>query len=382
MRPPRPRSLRRTSSALFDQLDPVAVRVAHEAEPRAAVADRVGRPLGLDADARQALERRVQVVDRERDVPVAGPDVVGLVLVPVPGELEPRPVAGQAHEDVDRLVADRNPPHLLESELLVEAHRPVDLDDPVARVDQLGHARGTLPAATIGPRGEVAQLVEHTTENRGVAGSIPALAISRLRSIAWLLATRHPSLSAPRTPGCRRQVAPVVGTPGTLPDRDSPGSTNASAKRGGRMYLTDAGEQLVDHPLYTELSSAERAKVLMKHHVFAVWDFFSLLKRLQREVSCVEVPWMPRGKADHARFITEIVLGEECDENVGGGYVSHFELYLAAMDEMGADRGPIDGFVERVVHGEDALAALDDDTIPPTVREFVTHTLTVAREGG
>ena len=26
-------------------------------------------------------------------------------------------------------------------------------------------------------RGEVAQLVEHTTENRGVAGSIPALAI-------------------------------------------------------------------------------------------------------------------------------------------------------------------------------------------------------------
>jgi hypothetical protein len=32
-------------------------------------------------------------------------------------------------------------------------------------------------AATITARGEVAQLVEHTTENRGVAGSIPALAI-------------------------------------------------------------------------------------------------------------------------------------------------------------------------------------------------------------
>src|SRR3954447_21592185 len=33
-----------------------------------------------------------------------------------------------------------------------------------------------LSAATIRARGEVAQLVEHTTENRGVAGSIPALA--------------------------------------------------------------------------------------------------------------------------------------------------------------------------------------------------------------
>src|SRR4051812_26253055 len=147
------------------------------------------------------------------------------------------------------------------------------------------------------------------------------------------------------------------------------------------MYLTDAREQLVDHPLYTELSSIKRARVLMSHHVFAVWDFFSLLKRLQREVSCIDVPWMPRGKADHARFITEIVLGEECDENVGGGYVSHFELYLAAMDEMGADRGPVDGFVERVAQGQDALDALDDDEIPPSVREFVTHTLTVARDG-
>jgi hypothetical protein len=32
------------------------------------------------------------------------------------------------------------------------------------------------------PWGEVAQLVEHTAENRGVAGSIPALAIARSKS--------------------------------------------------------------------------------------------------------------------------------------------------------------------------------------------------------
>jgi hypothetical protein len=137
----------------------------------------------------------------------------------------------------------------------------------------------------------------------------------------------------------------------------------------------------VNHPLYGELSSPERAKLLMKHHVFAVWDFFSLLKRLQREVSCLEVPWTPRGKSEHARFITEIVLAEECDEDVDGGYISHFELYLRAMDELGADRGPIDGFLGRLAEGQDALDALDADDIPPTVREFVTHTLSVARGG-
>jgi Protein of unknown function (DUF3050) len=147
------------------------------------------------------------------------------------------------------------------------------------------------------------------------------------------------------------------------------------------VSLTEARERLVQHPLYSELNSPERAQIFMKHHVFAVWDFFSLLKRLQREVSCLDVPWSPRGKSDHARFITEIVLAEECDENIGGGNISHFELYLAAMDEVGADRGPINGFLERLAAGEDAIDALESDDIPPSVRAFVTHTLRVALDG-
>jgi hypothetical protein len=147
------------------------------------------------------------------------------------------------------------------------------------------------------------------------------------------------------------------------------------------MSLTAARERLVQHPLYDELSTPERAKVFMKHHVFAVWDFFSLLKRLQREVSCLDVPWTPRGRSDHARFITEIVLAEECDEALGGGHTSHFELYLAAMEEVGADRAPIDAFVAALDAGQDPLEALRSEEIPPSVREFVTHTLGVAREG-
>jgi hypothetical protein len=42
--------------------------------------------------------------------------------------------------------------------------------------------------------GEVAQLVEHTTENRGVAGSIPALATPECRMAAGFAAIR-PELS-------------------------------------------------------------------------------------------------------------------------------------------------------------------------------------------
>jgi len=147
------------------------------------------------------------------------------------------------------------------------------------------------------------------------------------------------------------------------------------------VSFTAARERLVQHPLYDALSTPERARVFMKHHVFAVWDFFSLLKRLQREVSCLDVPWRPRGRSEHARFITEIVLAEECDEGLVGGYTSHFELYLAAMDEVGADRAPIDEFLARMHDGEDPMEALQSDEIPASVRRFVSHTLSVARDG-
>src|SRR4051812_29499147 len=123
----------------LDYLDSIPVRVADEADAGAALADGVGRPLRLDPLLRERAESAVEVVDRDRDVAVAGADLIGAVLVLVPGQLEPRAVARESHEDVDRLVADREPGELLEAELLVEADRAIDVRDAVAGVDQLAH---------------------------------------------------------------------------------------------------------------------------------------------------------------------------------------------------------------------------------------------------
>src|SRR5207237_1821993 len=105
----------------------------------------IRRLLGLDALRAESLERRVEIVDRDRDVTVAGPELVrgdGEVV----GQLEPVAVPGETHEDVDRLVPNRKPPALLEPERLVERHRPVDVGDAVAGVDQLHRSRRTYSA--------------------------------------------------------------------------------------------------------------------------------------------------------------------------------------------------------------------------------------------
>jgi hypothetical protein len=140
-------------------------------------------------------------------------------------------------------------------------------------------------------------------------------------------------------------------------------------------------KRLIEHPLYAELTTTERVRVFMKYHAFAVWDFFSLLKRLQAEVTCVTVPWHPRGLGDHARFITEIVIQEECDEGPDGAHLSHFELYLQAMDEFEADTGPIKTFCELIGDGAPVEAAVAAPGIPDAASDFVSHTLRIALNG-
>ena len=70
----------------------------------------------------------------------------------------------------------------------------------------------------------------------------------------------------------------------------------------------------------------------MSRHCWAVWDFFLLIKDLQRDLTNTKRFWTPCRNVNAARFINEIVIGEETDEsNVEGVHLSHFQLYLKAM---------------------------------------------------
>jgi hypothetical protein len=101
-------------------------------------------------------------------------------------------------------------------------------------------------------------------------------------------------------------------------------------------------QAVLRHPMYHSLRDRQALHLFMEHHVWAVWDFMSLLTRLQRDLTCVGLPWVPRPvDAAVQRFVNEIKLGEESDAHPDGGWTSHFALYLAAMDEVGADTEPV-----------------------------------------
>ena len=141
---------------------------------------------------------------------------------------------------------------------------------------------------------------------------------------------------------------------------------------------------LGQHPVYNMVEEPEALRRFMTSHAFAVWDFMTLLKRLQRDLTCVEVPWLPVADAESARFINEIVLAEETDEIYPGTYISHFELYVAAMDQVGADAGPIRAFVDAIGAGtppEQALEAATSAGLPRETADFVTTTLAASRLG-
>ncbi|PWS27187.1 heme oxygenase [Pedobacter yonginense] len=140
-------------------------------------------------------------------------------------------------------------------------------------------------------------------------------------------------------------------------------------------------QQIINHKVYSAISDLEDLQIFMEHHIFAVWDFMSLLKALQINLTCTTLPWFPVGDAVTRQLINEIVAGEESDVDADGNIKSHFELYIDAMRQCGANVEPISNFLLSLQKGRDFEMAFELAQVPDEAKAFVNATFETINSG-
>ncbi len=136
-------------------------------------------------------------------------------------------------------------------------------------------------------------------------------------------------------------------------------------------------QEIIHHKVYRYIKSIEELRIFMQYHVYAVWDFMCLLKSLQNNLTCTTVPWFPVDVADTRFLINEIVVGEESDIDIDGIRKSHFEMYLDAMSQSGADSTAIQTFIKTLDQTRNLELSFMQSNTPPEAKSFVDFTFNI-----
>lgn len=145
-----------------------------------------------------------------------------------------------------------------------------------------------------------------------------------------------------------------------------------------RTDIAALTDEMQNHQVFSKINHIEHLRKFMQWHVFAVWDFMTLLKRLQRELTCVSLPWVPSKTPVAAHLINEIVLGEESDCTPMGDRLSHFDMYCLAMEEVGADTQQIIRFIELIRQNNNVVESLKVVEASEPIINFVVGTIDTA----
>ncbi len=131
---------------------------------------------------------------------------------------------------------------------------------------------------------------------------------------------------------------------------------------------------ILSHPVFNSLISLDHLRRFSEIHVYAVWDFMVLLKALRRRLIPDQPLWLPPMDAIGAHLVNTLVAEEESDQLPDGRCLSHFELYLAAMEQIGANTQAIKTYLEyiREYHQWETVQQRSDP--PQTARIFINDT--------
>ena len=140
-------------------------------------------------------------------------------------------------------------------------------------------------------------------------------------------------------------------------------------------------ELLLQHSLYKKVKTVEDLQCFLENHVYAVWDFMSLLKALQSKLTCTTTPWFATPNPETRYLINEIVVAEESDLTIDGRRSSHYEMYIEAMQVCGASTAGIEQFLQEVDSLKNIFVAIKTSNLHPNIKAFLDFTFRVIEEG-
>ena len=138
---------------------------------------------------------------------------------------------------------------------------------------------------------------------------------------------------------------------------------------------------LLHHSLYEKVKTIDDLHLFLENHIYAVWDFMSLLKALQQKLTCTTTPWFAPPNPETRYLINEIVLAEESDLSYNGTRLSHFEMYIEAMQSCGANTKEVQAFLQKVVENKNIFITIKQSNLHSNIKSFLDFTFKIIEEG-
>lgn len=140
-------------------------------------------------------------------------------------------------------------------------------------------------------------------------------------------------------------------------------------------------EVLLNHSLYEKVKTMADLNSFLETHVYAVWDFMSLLKALQAQLTCTTTPWFATKNPETRYLINEIVLAEETDLTIDGRRQSHYEMYVEAMEACGANTSGMEDFLSEINSLQNIFVAIKQSDLHPNIKAFLDFTFRIIEQG-
>jgi len=138
---------------------------------------------------------------------------------------------------------------------------------------------------------------------------------------------------------------------------------------------------LLHHSLYEKVKTIDDLHLFLENHIYAVWDFMSLLKALQQKLTCTTTPWFASSNPETRYLINEIVLAEESDLSLNGKRLSHLEMYVEAMESCGANTKEVQAFLQKVVENKNIFIIIKQSNLHSNIKSFLDFTFKIIEEG-